>query len=130
MRLFGMNMNISPSRAETYYRCPFSYYCRYGLKLQENKSATFDPLQKGTVIHFVLEQLLSEFSAQELSELDPDERYEKIRGYLDSYLERFLDRSQRSKRFLYLYERLARSIDAVAARRGRVQKLRIPPDRS
>lgn len=72
-----MNMNISPSRAETYYRCPFSYYCRYGLKLQENKSATFDPLQKGTVIHFVLEQLLSEFSAQELSELDPDERYEK-----------------------------------------------------
>lgn len=114
--LFGMNMNISPSRAETYYRCPFSYYCRYGLKLQENKSATFDPLQKGTVIHFVLEQLLSEFSAQELSELDPDERYEKIRGYLDSYLERFLDRSQRSKRFLYLYERLARSIDAVAAR--------------
>ena len=38
------------------------------------------------------------------SELDPDERYEKIRGYLDSYLERFLDRSQRSKRFLYLYE--------------------------
>ena len=26
MRLFGMNMNISPSRAETYYRCPFSYY--------------------------------------------------------------------------------------------------------
>lgn len=64
----------------------------------------------------MLEQLLSEFSAQELSELDPDERYEKIRGYLDSYLERFLDRSQRSKRFLYLYERLARSIDAVAAR--------------
>lgn len=36
-----MNMNISPSRAETYYRCPFSYYCRYGLKLKENKSATF-----------------------------------------------------------------------------------------
>lgn len=115
-RLFGMNMNISPSRAETFYRCPFSYYCRYGLKLKENKSATFDPLQKGTVIHFVLERLLSEYSAQELCELDTNERYEKIRGYLDSYLERFLDRSQRSKRFLYLYERLARSIDAVAAR--------------
>lgn len=115
-RLFGMNMNISPSRAETFYRCPFSYYCRYGLKLKENKSATFDPLQKGTVIHFVLERLLSEYSAQELCELDANERYEKIRGYLDSYLERFLDRSQRSKRFLYLYERLARSIDAVAAR--------------
>ena len=111
-----MNMNISPSRAETFYRCPFSYYCRYGLKLKENKSATFDPLQKGTVIHFVLERLLSEYSAQELCELDANERYEKIRGYLDSYLERFLDRSQRSKRFLYLYERLARSIDAVAAR--------------
>lgn len=115
-RLFGENMNISPSRAETFYRCPFSYYCRYGLKLKENKSAAFDPLQKGTVIHFVLERLLSEYSAQELCELDADERYEKIRGYLDSYLERFLDRSQRSKRFLYLYERLARSIDAVAAR--------------
>lgn len=115
-RLFGMNMNISPSRAETFYRCPFSYYCRYGLKLKENKSAAFDPLQKGTVIHFVLERLLSEYNAQELCELDADERYEKIRGYLDSYLERFLDRSQRSKRFLYLYERLARSIDAVAAR--------------
>lgn len=115
-RLFGMNMNISPSRAETYYRCPFSYYCRYGLKLKENKSATFDPLQKGTVIHFVLERLLREFTAQELCELDDGERYEKIGEYLNAYLERYLDRSQRSKRFLYLYERLARSIDAVAAR--------------
>ena len=37
-------------------------------------SSTFDPLQNCTVIHFVLEQLLSEFSAQELSELDPDGR--------------------------------------------------------
>ncbi len=115
-RLFGENINISPSRAETYYRCPFSYYCRYGLQLKENKAASFDPLQRGTVIHFVLEKLLSEFSAEELCELSKTERLEKIRGYMDDYLSRYLDRSSRSKRFIYLYERMAKSIDAVAAR--------------
>lgn len=115
-RLFGENINISPSRAETYYRCPFSYYCRYGLKLKENKTASFDPLQRGTVIHFVLEKLLSEFSAEELCELSKSERLAKIHGYMDDYLSRYLDRSSRSKRFIYLYERMAKSIDAVAAR--------------
>lgn len=116
LRLFGENINISPSRAETFYRCPFSYYCRYGLKLKENKTASFDPLQRGTVIHFVLEKLLSEVSAEELCKLSSSERLEKIRSYMDDYLSRYLDRSSRSRRFIYLYERMARSIDAVAAR--------------
>lgn len=114
--LFGRNINISPSRAETYYRCPFSYFCRYGLKLKENKSAQFDPLQKGTVIHFVLEKLLREYTADELCVLGRAQRLGKIRELMDEYLAKYLDRSQRTQRFIYLYERLARSIDAVAGR--------------
>ena len=115
-RLFGENLNLSPSRAETFYRCPFSYFCRYGIDLRERKPASFDPLQKGTVIHLVLEKMLSKYTPQELCELTDEERLGEIRKIMDGYLSKYLDRAARSDRFIYLYERLAKSVDEVVAR--------------
>ena len=114
--LFGENLNLSPSRAETFYRCPFSYFCRYGIDLRERKPATFDPLQKGTVIHLVLEKMLSSYTPEQLSALSKQERLAKVKEIMDEYLSKYLDRSKRSERFIYLYERLARSVDEVVAR--------------
>ncbi len=114
--LFGENLNLSPSRAETFYRCPFSYFCRYGIDLRERKPATFDPLQKGTVIHLVLEKMLASYTAEQLASLTKQERLSAIRAIMDEYLSKDLDRSKRSERFIYLYERSARSIDEVVSR--------------
>lgn len=115
-KLFGENMHLSPSKAETFYRCPFSYFCRYGVDLKERKIATFDPLQKGTVIHLVLEKLLSKYSPEELAQKNKDEILKEIHEIMDVYMEKYLDADRRSERFLYLYDRLALSVEEVVER--------------
>ena len=115
-KLFGEHMYMSPSRAESFYRCPFAYFCRYGVDLKERKIASFDPLQKGTVIHLVLEKLLVKYTPQELSEKNKDEILKEIREIMDGYLSKYLDADSRSERFIYLYDRLSLSVEEVVER--------------
>ena len=56
-------MSISHSRIEPYVKCPFSYHCKYALKLSEEKSGAFGSLDVGVFIHKILERYFSEFCA-------------------------------------------------------------------
>lgn len=114
--LFGKDINISASKIEAYHKCAFSYFCQYGLRAKPRKPAELDPMQKGNVIHHSLEKLLSDYSHEELSEMDSDTLLEIISGYMKDYLDEFLDASGRSERFIYLYNRLALTIRDVAKR--------------
>ncbi len=114
--LFGSNMYISASRVEAYHKCAFSYFCRYGLKAMPRKPAELDPMQRGNVIHFVLEKLLSEFSPDELENMNDEALLEEITGIMNGYLAEYLDGAGRSERFLYLYGRLALTVRDVAKR--------------
>lgn len=114
--LFGRDMNISASRVESYYKCPFSYFCRYGLKAMPRKVAELDPMQRGNVIHHVLETLLRSYSPNELTGMGRDGFYEIIYSIMEEYLLRVLDGSGRSERFIYLYKKLASTVCDVAER--------------
>lgn len=115
-KLFGDDIFISASRAESYHKCPFSYFCHYGIKAMPRKLAELDPMQRGNVIHHVLENLLSSNSPEELSEMTPEALLEEITALMDAYLAEYLDGDGRSERFLYLYKKLALSVRDVAQR--------------
>ena len=51
--------NISASQIDTYYKCPFSYFCRYGLKLRPIEVMDMSSRHKGTLVHRVLEIVFS-----------------------------------------------------------------------
>lgn len=57
--LYGERLHISPSRLEQYYRCPFSYFMQKGLKAYRLQRAELSPAQAGTLVHLVLERLVS-----------------------------------------------------------------------
>lgn len=59
-RLFGKDMRLSATGVDTYFRCAFSYFCRYGLSLRVIKPAEIDALQRGTLVHAALEKIVSE----------------------------------------------------------------------
>ena len=40
--LFGRDILLSASRIESYYRCRFAYFCRYGLKAMPRRTADLD----------------------------------------------------------------------------------------
>ncbi len=115
-KLFGKNMHISASRVESFYKCPFSYFCRYGIKAMPRKIAELDPMQRGNVIHHVLEKLLQNYEAEALIAMPHGELFDIISSLMDEYLMAKLDGTQRDERFLYLYRKLAMSVCDVAER--------------
>ncbi|MBR2108970.1 MAG: PD-(D/E)XK nuclease family protein [Ruminococcus sp.] len=71
--LFNKNMNISASQLEKYYLCAFQYFCNYGLRVRERKSAEIDAIQVGKVIHYVLENFLKIHNKSVLNNLSDED---------------------------------------------------------
>ncbi len=114
--LFGKDMFISASRVESFHKCPFMYFCTYGIKAMPRKVAELDPMQRGNVIHYALEKLLTEFGREELLKMKSADLLNFFRPLLRDYLETRLDGANRSERFLHLFDKLINSICDVAQR--------------
>ena len=115
--LFGSNMYLSASRAEKYYKCPFEYFCEYGMRAGARKPAQIDVLQRGTIVHYVLERLLSEYKDDSLLSLGKKERLDIIIGIMDEYLAELLGGAEnKSPRFMHNYRLLARAINDMSQR--------------
>lgn len=116
-KLFGKDMYISATRAETFYKCPFQYFCKYGLKAAPQKAAELDPMQKGTVIHYVLEKLIKVYQKDGLLKMSKEERDKCITDILDEYFAlNMSSQDEKSERFIYLYKSLGITVCAVADR--------------
>lgn len=114
--LFGKNMYISASKVESFHKCPFSYFCRYGLKAMPRKVAELDPMQRGNIIHLALEKLLADFDRDTLVAMTFEDIYAFINPFLTEYLNTKLDGANRSERFIYLFNKLVYSVCDVAQR--------------
>lgn len=112
-RIFGENPYLSASRLETYNRCPFLYFSRYGLSLGARHAAGFDAPQAGIFIHYVLEGTVRDireaggFSACTI---------EQAKAFAETHVREYITRdipdfAQKSARFRYLFLRLRRNLD-------------------
>lgn len=102
--LFGKQLRLSPSRVEKFYQCPFQYFCQYGLGAQPRRQAKIDSLEYGTMIHYVLEQVLR---SREKNFGSAEQRLDRqVHDILENYLNtRLGGREGKTERFLCLYER-------------------------
>lgn len=107
MSLFGRNIYLSASKLEVYSKCPFMYFCRYGLGANPRERATLDARMGGNVVHHVLEKVLSEYRNKEFLNLTEKEIEDRIRHHLNDYLHLYMsDGENMSLRFSYLYSRM------------------------
>ena len=53
--LFPKDIKTSYSKLERYTLCGFSYFCEYELRLKDSAPAKFESLNKGNLIHKILE---------------------------------------------------------------------------
>ncbi len=111
--LFGRNIKISASKAECFYNCKFMYFCKYGMQAIPRRRAELNPLEYGSVVHYVLENLLKNHDISILS--DNVQLREKIAMYLEEYLDKVMGGSDmKSARFLYLFRRLVETLSMLA----------------
>ncbi len=87
-KLFGEKLHLSPTKIETYHKCSFAYFCRYGLKLEPPFAAKLDPSNRGLLIHEVLEKLLDANRDGALLRLTDSQLREQIHALCEDYIER------------------------------------------
>lgn len=129
-QLFGTDIKLSASKVETYSKCPFSFFCEFGVGAKPTKTAEFDAIQNGTLVHYVLEHAVSS-CGQRLSEMDAEQRRQEIVKLIKAYAdEAFGGYDKLDKAFLFLLERVAVVLDDVLYRIGRdLEQSEFVPDR-
>ena len=60
-KLYGKNIYTSASRIETFNKCRFYYFCKYGLGANAIKESRIDNLSRGSLVHFVLEKMINKY---------------------------------------------------------------------
>ena len=102
---------VSPTKLDNYFKCPFMYFCNYGLRLSRSQKMDMDGLNKGLMIHDVLEKAIGSedrtptenrehFLA--MTEEDITELIEERFG--DYYKNVFCGDFGKNKTFLYRFE--------------------------
>lgn len=110
-KLFGSRMRLSPSRLESFFRCPFLFFCSYVLQAKSRRKAELSPLESGSAIHFVLGEVLPALGREGLVPLDVLRAERLIEQALAHYLRETLGGVQgKPARFSYLYKRLQNTL--------------------
>ena len=115
-RLFGKDMYLSASRLEDYFECPFRYFCKFGLLANPREKAQMGAMETGTVIHFVLENIISEVGSPALGRMSKSEIRRLVDKYLTEYFNTKLGAQDQSRRFSYTFMRISKMLYSVVLR--------------
>lgn len=115
-KLFGTELKMSPTRLEEFNRCKFMYFCKNGLRAKKIQPAEFNPMQRGTLIHFVLQKIVEKYG-KGLSELDDDTVSNEVDILIEEYLNNIPGyQNIRNPRLDYLITTMSRSAKYVVQR--------------
>lgn len=109
--LFGTDIKMSQSRADDYFKCPFKFFCDYGLSVKPRRKAKIDAMSYGTVVHYILENVIKKH-ADDMTEFSrSDKLRDEIEVLLDTYVEENMGgKADKSPRFLQLLVPLVDSV--------------------
>ena len=108
--LFGDHIKLSASQAETYYSCPFSYFCKYGLNVYPRKRAIIDPTMYGSVVHYVLENLLKEEKFDNIRNFDNNQLSDVVKRHIENYIRSIGGSEERLARFMVQFRIMERNL--------------------
>lgn len=118
-KLFGEDIRISPSRIETFYNCPFLYFCQCGLNLATRRKVEFNPIESGSLIHTVLEQMVKKHGGAGLATLEAKVIEQEVCDIIKTYLsDRISDVASMPARFQYLHNQLIKTLVRLLQRLG------------
>ncbi len=113
-KLFGERLRMSPSKLDDYARCKFMYFCKHGLYAKRLEPAEFSAMQRGTMVHYVLQRLVEKFG-KSLGELTQNEIYSEVDLAVSEYLDGIVGyRNIENGRMRYLVGNITRSVKEVA----------------
>ena len=104
---------VSPTKLDNYFKCPFMYFCNYGLRLSRSQKMDMDGLNKGLMIHEVLEKAIGsqdrtpEGNREHFLNMTEKQITELIEGSFTKYYnDVFCGDFGKSKTFIYRFENM------------------------
>ncbi len=87
--IFGDRLRLSKSQISSFAECPYKYWCEYVLKLREQKVSAISYADSGTVIHYVLENLLKRLKTEDgrLEKISEDELISTVDSLIREYID-------------------------------------------
>lgn len=112
----AQELKLSPSTFEKYICCPFSYFVRYILRLQEKKLNEFAGREIGNAAHKLLEQFMKKCISNGIFNCPNKTEREKIlKEEAQLYLEKVIGNgAQEDKRFMHSYRKMLKIVSFVA----------------
>ncbi len=112
--LYGSNIYISPTKFDTFHKCKFWFFCKYAVNTKKLQAADFNVLQRGTIVHSVLQGIISEYG-KSVGSLTR----EQCDGRVDFYIEEYLSRIEGfgnivTARMRYLISKISELVKDVA----------------
>lgn len=105
--LFGNHLSLYPTRVDLFHKCRFSYFCKYGLHANARRCAEMDPAESGTMVHYVMQELLPAFCREDLSTVTREHIAAETRRAVEQYVETFVGGNDRQDaHFRALIDRL------------------------
>ena len=130
--LYGVNLQNSVTRLETYAACAYRHFLQYGLSLKEREEFGFEAVDMGNVYHAVLEGFAHKLREKEYTWFDFPEEFahdavqEILAGYAATYGATVLYSSARSE---YAITRMGRILTrTVMTLQNQLKKGTFMPD--
>ena len=112
--VFGKNKRLSATQVEKFYNCRFNYFCTFGAALHDRRKADLDKLVYGSIVHFVLENIIKAYHDRDCAAFSDEELDELLEKLLEKYLADNLGgESDKTERFKTLYYRSKKRLKTV-----------------
>lgn len=114
--LYGNQIYTSASKIEAFNKCKFYYFCKYGLRANVIKEAKIDNLNRGSLVHYVLEKMLNKYDASEFFALSSQEISEAVVTYAEEYQNEKNSIINQTPQEKYRFARLCEMIEELVVR--------------
>lgn len=110
-KIYGNNITMSTTKIETYVRCPFAYFVRYGLKVKKRDIHILTPPDLGRFMHEAIDKYCISVSKNQLrwDEISDDWRNNEINEIVENMIKQNESSIfNYSARYKYITQRLKR----------------------
>lgn len=115
-KLYGNNIPMSATRFDTFFGCHFRFFCKYGLNTSVIQPAKLDVMQRGTIVHFVLERFCNNH-LDDIGSVTDEQIVEETKKYIMDYFSCIKgSTSLFDERFTFLVEKIGEAIIEVIGR--------------
>jgi ATP-dependent helicase/nuclease subunit B len=115
-KLYGNNIPMSATRFDTFFGCHFRFFCKYGLNTSIIQPAKLDVMQRGTIVHYVLEQFCNNH-LDDMGCVSREQIVDETTKYITEYFASIKgSETLFDERFTFLVEKIEEAIIEVIER--------------